>query len=454
MSGRAPEETLAVVGLGYVGTVVAASLAAAGRDIVGVDRRAEVVEALNRGVAPIPEPTLSARLDLAMEQGTFRATEDLAAAAQGSGGALVCVGTPVGPDGALVVDDVLDVCVALARHADPSRPYVIVIRSTVPSGLYREAMRRLEAEVGDAAGTRVLLALNPEFLREGTAVADHEDPELIVYATEHEPAASFIEALHAEQRERLHRTDPPTAEVLKLVNNAWHALKVAFANEVARVAKPSGVDPFAVMRLLVADTKLNTSAAYLRPGLPFGGACLVKDVQSLARQAEALGVDAPLLASVIPSNDAHLEHLIGAVLAHEPTRVAIVGVGFKPGASDVRDSAPVRLVHRLLDLGLHVRVADAGILDATVPPLGLSALVAALGDPRAAASVDVASAVADADVVVVGHPSEADRRALVALYPDRLGPGVPILDAAGELSRKLSDEERARLAPLVVLAAE
>ncbi|MFK7984668.1 MAG: nucleotide sugar dehydrogenase [Sandaracinaceae bacterium] len=444
-----PEETIAVVGLGYVGTVVAASLSAAGQSVIGVDRRADVVDALNHGVAPIPEPLLSERLAAANEADTFRATVDLADAAQRSAGALVCVGTPVGEDGALIVDDVLEVCCALAKEADPSRPYVIVIRSTVPSGLYQKTMARLRDAVGDAAGTRVLLALNPEFLREGTAVADHEDPELIVYATEHDAAAAFIEALHAEQRDRLHRTDPATAEVLKLVNNAWHALKVAFANEVARVAKPSGVDPFAVMRLLVADTKLNTSAAYLRPGLPFGGACLVKDVQSLDRQARALGVEAPLLASVIPSNDAHLEHLVSAVRAYAPKRVAIVGVGFKPGASDVRDSAPVRLVHRLLDLGMQIRVADAGILDATVPPLGLKALEAALGDPRAAAAPDVASAIEDADVVVVGHPSEADRRALVALCP-----ATPILDAAGELSRKLSEEERARLSPLVVLAAE
>jgi len=237
--------------------------------------------------------------------------------------------------------------------------------------------------------------------------------------------------------------------VLKLVNNAWHALKGACANEGARVTRPIGVDPFAVMRLLCEDEKLNTSAAYLRPGLPFGGACLVKDVASLASHAAEHGVDAPLMGSVLESNDAHLAHLARAVLAHRPKQAAIVGVGFKPGASDVRDSAPVRLVHRLLDEGVHVTVADAGILDATVPPLGLEALRAALGDPRAHAAPDVAHAVAGADVIVVGHPCEADRRALV-----ELSPGVPILDAAGELSKELSDAEREVLAPVVVLARQ
>ncbi|HEY8427709.1 MAG TPA: nucleotide sugar dehydrogenase [Sandaracinaceae bacterium] len=432
---------VAVVGLGYVGTVVAASLASAGRRVIGVDRRPEIVDALERGVAPIPEPGLPERIARARMQGTLRCTTDLEEAAAATVGSLICVGTPVGPDGRLIEADVLDACERIAASARPG--HVIVVRSTVPPGLYARAVARVRA-----ASDEIYLALNPEFLREGSAIADHEDPELVVYATEDEPAARFVEALYAHQRERLHRTDPPTAEVLKLVNNAWHALKVAFANEVARVAKPIGVDPFAVMQLLCADTKLNTSAAYLRPGLPFGGACLVKDVASLAATARDAGADAPLIASILPSNDAHLAHLVSVVLAHAPRRVAIVGVGFKPGASDVRDSAPVRLVHALLDRGVHVAVADAGILDATVPPLGVDALRAALGDPRAHAAASVAEAIAGADVVVVGHPGEADRRALVALSPL----SVPLLDAAGELSRRLSDEEREVLAPVVVLA--
>ncbi len=434
-------DAISVIGLGYVGTVVAASLASAGRRVIGVDRRAELVDALSRGVAPIPEPGLSERIARARMQGTLRCTTDLESAARESAASLVCVGTPVGPDGRLVTHDVLEAIERVARSA--VGPHVIVVRSTVPPGLHAEARARVRALRED-----VSLALNPEFLREGSAIADHEEPEIVVYATEDEPAARFLEALYAEHAARLHRTDPATAEVLKLVNNAWHALKVGFANEVARVARPIGVDPFAVMQLLCADTKLNTSAAYLRPGLPFGGACLVKDVASLAGAARAEGVDAPLIGSILASNDAHLAHLASAVMAHAPRRVAIVGVGFKPGASDVRDSAPVRLVHALLDRGVHVAVADAGILDATVPPLGVDALRSALGDPRAHAAASVKEAIRDADVVVVGHPGEADRRALVALSPLT----VPVLDAAGELSRRLSAKEREVLAPVVVLA--
>lgn len=439
MTAAPPSElpTVAVVGLGYVGSVTAASLAARGVPVVGIDRRVSVVDAMARGVAPLGEPLLEERLAEATRRGTLRCTTDPAAVAA-CGASLICVGTPVGEDGELVTDDLFAALDTLSEHAPEG--HVAVVRSTVPAGFHGEARARLRADLP--------LALNPEFLREGSAVADLEEPELVVYATEREDAAAFLERLYAPVADRLKRTDPPTAEVLKLVNNAWHALKVAFANEVARTTLPIGVDPFAVMRLLCADTRLNTSAAYLRPGLPFGGACLVKDVASIQTHARRHAVDAPLLGSILRSNDAHLAYLVSAVLKHAPKTAAIVGVGFKPGAADVRDSAPVRMVHALLDAGVHVTVADGAVLDARVPPLGLDALRAALGDPRAQAAPTVGHAIAGADVIVVGHPCAEDRAALVELAPK-----VPILDAAGELSRKLTDAERAALAPVVVLAS-
>ncbi len=440
------DSAIAVIGLGYVGNVVAASLAADGRDVVGIDRRADVVASMEAGVAPIPEPLLQARIDSARAQGTLRCSTDLASAVAGSRASLVCVGTPLGDDGKLDETDLFGACEQIAAAVPDAQEHVIVIRCTVSPGTHARLSRHLRELLGDAFGQRVTLALNPEFLREGSAVADLENPELVVYATEHEPAARFCEELYRDDASRLSRTDPATAEMLKLVNNAWHALKVGFANEVARVAGPIGVDPFAVMELLCRDTRLNASAAYLRPGLPFGGACLTKDVASLSTHAKRHGVDAPLISSILSSNRAHLEHLVEAVLAHEPKQTAIVGVGFKPGAADVRDSAPVKLVRELLDRGVHVTVADSAVLDARVAPLGLLALSEALGDPRAQAAPSVAHAVAGADVIVVGHPSRADRDALVALEPS-----VPILDAGGELTRTLSDEERERLAPVVLI---
>lgn len=450
-------QSVAVVGLGYVGCVEAAVIAAGGREVVGVDRRAPVVDAIREGRAPIAEPQLEARLASAHARATLRATTNLAEAVASTAGALICVGTPRGPSGELDTSQLLDACEAIARAVAPGQSYVLVIRSTVPPGLFGEARTRIATALAErGVRARVALALNPEFLREGSAVADREAPELVVYATEDDAAAAFVRAiwlpvLRGEREGRLVRTDPASAEMLKLVSNAWHALKVSFANEVARVARPIGVDPFEVMELLCRDGKLNTSAAYLRPGMPFGGACLVKDVAALDAFAQKASVRVPLLSSVLASNRAHLDHLVAAVLARAPKRVAVVGIGFKPGAPDVRDSAPVLLVGALLDAGVEVCVADAAVIDARVPPLGLAALEAALDDPRARAMERLEDAVADADVIVVAHPSEADRRALVALWSAGRAPRGVVLDAGGELSRKLSAPEREVVAPVVVL---
>jgi len=438
--------TITVVGLGYVGCVVAATLAAQGVTTYAVDVKGDVVRALARGIAPIDEPELAARIGAGLAKGALRPTEDLAAAVAASDLSLVCVGTPVGPDGHLVETDVLVACEAIARAA-ASRDHTIVIRSTVPAGLHDHVSQRLRDAVGSAFGDRLTLALNPEFLREGSAVHDVEHPELVVYATRHEAAAARLEALYAEHKDRLVRTEPGNAEVLKLVANVWHALKVSFANEVARIAAPSGVDAFAVMELLCRDKRLNTSAAYLRPGLPFGGACLTKDVSSLAFQARARAVNAPVIASILPSNSAHVEHFVRAVLRSGPRRVAVVGIGFKPGAADVRDSSPVKLVLALCEAGVEVAVADSAVLAARIPPLGILALRAALGDERAHASPSIAEAIQGADVIVAAHPCTEDCLALVASRPR-----VPILDIAGELTRRVDPHARAGIEVIEVLA--
>lgn len=443
MSGQ----SVTVVGLGYVGSVVAASLAAKGVPTYGVDVKREVVEALARGVAPMDEPQLAERIQEGLRRQCLFPTLDLAAAVAASDVSLVCVGTPLGEDGTLVVGDVLDACEAIARAAvKASRSHTVVIRSTVPSGMHERVSKRIRDAVGAAFGDLVTLALNPEFLREGSAVRDVEEPELVVYATLHERAAQRVELVYADQRQFLVRTDPGSAEVLKLVANVWHALKVSFANEVARIAEPANVDPFAVMELLCRDKKLNTSAAYLRPGMPFGGACLTKDVSALAAQGRALGVDMPVVASILESNGAHVDYFVRAVLRHAPKRVAVVGIGFKAGTTDVRDSAPMKLVRALLDADVEVSVVDSAVLAARIPPLGLDALRAALRDERATPSASIADAVQRADLIVAAHPCPADSRALA-----EMAPSVPIIDAAGELARQLDPEARAHLHLVQVL---
>ncbi len=433
--------TVTVVGLGYVGCVVAASLASKGVTTYGVDVKRDVVDALARGIAPMDEPELAERIQAGLSKSCLLPMMDLAAAIAKSDVSLICVGTPLAPDGTLVETDVLDACETIARAAvAASCSHTIVIRSTVPSGMHERVSKRLRAAIGAAFGDLVTLALNPEFLREGTAVRDVEEPELVVYATLHEQAAQRIEVLYDDQRQFLVRTDPGSSEILKLVANVWHALKVSFANEVARIAEPAQVDPFAVMDLLCKDKKLNVSAAYLRPGLPFGGACLTKDVSGLAMQARTLGVEAPMISSILGSNSAHVDYFVRAVMQHQPKRAAVVGIGFKAGTTDVRDSAPMKLVQALLDAGVEVSVVDSAVLAARIPPLGLDALRAALRDERARPSASIADAVQQADVIVAAHPCAADARTLA-----EMAPAVPVIDAAGELTRHLSAEQRARL---------
>lgn len=453
MTGAPAEPRIAVVGLGYVGSVEAGVLSASGRPVIGVDVREAVVAALASGRAPLAEPGLEERLARAHACGTLEATTDLGLAVRRTDVALVCVGTPRGADGELDTSALLGAIESIARAVPDGASYSIVVRSTVPPGLYARAREAVDRILGARSGERaprVGLALNPEFLREGSAVRDREEPQLVVYAADAPHTEAAIRALYREHASKLVACDPASAEVLKLVNNAWHALKVSFANEVARISRPLGVDPFELMQLLCRDGKLNTSAAYLRPGMPFGGACLVKDMASLATYAEHHGVEVPVMQHVLASNDAHLAHLVSAVLARGPSRVAIVGIGFKPGAPDVRDSAPVAMAITLLDRGIAVRVADANVLDARIPPLGIDALRVALGDPRAIACETVDDAVDGAEIVVVGHPAEADRRALVRLAPSLKG---RVLDVSGELSRALSEHERQSLAPVDVLRA-
>jgi len=433
--------TVTVVGLGYVGSVVAASLASKGVVTYAVDVKRPVVDALAKGIAPIDEPELAERLKEGLAKECLFPTMDLEGSIAKSDVSLICVGTPLAADGTLVETDVLDACEAIARAAvTASRSHTIVIRSTVPSGMHERVGKRIRAAIGAAFGHLVTLALNPEFLREGTAMRDVEEPELVVYATLHEKAAERVELLYEDQRQFLVRTDPGSCEILKLVANVWHALKVSFANEVARIAEPAQVDPFAVMDLLCKDKKLNVSAAYLRPGLPFGGACLTKDVSGLAMQARTLGVEAPMISSILGSNAAHVDYFVRAVMQYQPKRAAVIGIGFKAGTTDVRDSASMKLVQALLDAGVEVSVVDSAVLAARIPPLGLDALRAALRDERARPSASIADAVQRADVIVVAHPSPADCRTLAEMAPK-----VPVIDAAGELTKHLSPEARARL---------
>lgn len=375
---------VAVVGLGRVGLVTAAESAAAGAVVVGIDPSPAARRAVAGGRAHFPEPGLSALLARARRRGRLTASADLADAAPASV-VFVCVGTPPRAGGALDVSAVLAVVRALGRLRAPRGGRVIAVRSTLPPG----ATAAVLAPALPRAARRSLV-LVPEFAREGQALADGAAlTRRVAGATDAAAARRALAALGPRPRARAFVVDWTTAELAKAADNAFHALKSAFANELTVVARALGADGDRASEILRADTRLNASAAYLRPGDAFGGPCLGKDLRALTAAARRAGGAPVLLAAVTASNERRLDEF-AARAARGARRAAVLGLSFKAGTGDLRGSTALAVAARLSALGLRVRVHDPRLSATARLPRGVSAA------PTAAA------AVAGADVVVLG----------------------------------------------------
>jgi GDP-mannose 6-dehydrogenase len=353
---------VAVFGLGYVGTVTAACLASGGHRVVGVDVDQGKVDTVNRGESPVVEPGLEPLVASAVASGLLRATTTAEPALDGADVSLICVGTPSAPGGATDLRYVERALEDVRRAMDTVAPpaggrHTVVIRSTVPPGTGDTVVA--PAFAGRVhAGWTVATAMCPEFLREGFGVSDFFDPPYVVLGTGDDGAAAQLEELFACVDAPDHRVSVATAEALKFACNAFHATKVSFANEVARVFHGHGVDTREVMGLFCLDTKLNISPRYLRPGFAFGGSCLPKDLRSLLHLARIEDVDAPLLAGVMQTNDLAVRAVVERVLASEQRQVALMGLSFKSGTDDLRESPNVDLAERLIGKGYDVRIYD------------------------------------------------------------------------------------------------
>jgi GDP-mannose 6-dehydrogenase len=383
---------VAVIGLGRVGLVTAAALAAAGRRVVGVDPDPRARRAAETGRAHFLEPGLSALLKRARRRGTLKASASLADAADAAV-VFVCVGTPPRAGGRLDHSAAVAVCRALALLPAPRGGRVIALRSTLPPGTLRGV---IAPSLPPAA--RAGLVLVPEFAREGSALADAAAaPRLVVGARSAAAARRAARALGL-RRARVFLTDWTTAELSKAADNAFHALKAAFANEIAALGRALDADGARALEILRADARLNASAAYLLPGDAFGGPCLAKDVRALAGAARRAGGAPLLLAGVIASNERRLDEF-AARAARGARRAAVLGLSFKEGTGDLRGSAALNVAARLAALGLRVRVHDAA------PPAGPRL-------PRGVrACATAAEAAAGADVVVLGPGAGAKARA-------------------------------------------
>jgi GDP-mannose 6-dehydrogenase len=350
---------ISVFGLGYVGAVSAACLAADGHTVVGVDTNKVKVDLLNEGHSPVVEAGLGELVAEGVSAGRLRATTDCVEAVGATDLGFICVGTPSRANGSLdlaylrrVVEEIGE---ALRGH---QAPFVVVVRSTVLPGTTREVVR---PTLEQAAGGPVSICVHPEFLREGTAIRDYHEPSKVVIGADDEDARALVTPIVVQPGAPVIQTEVELAEMAKYADNAWHALKVTFANEIGSVAKAQGLDGQRVMEMLCADTKLNLSPVYLRPGFAFGGSCLPKDVRALRYRGRSLDLDLPVLNSILPSNQQQLDRAFQMIAAAGSRQVGVLGLAFKPGTDDLRESPMVEVVERLIGKGYDVRVYDANV---------------------------------------------------------------------------------------------
>ncbi len=354
---------ISVFGIGYVGVVSAACLARDGHSVTAVDVVQDRVDVINAGRSPIVENGLDELISDAVAAGSLTATLDAVSAVMNTDASFVCVGTPSNDDGSVGLDYVRGVCEiigqALAKKGDF---HSVIIRSTiVPGTMETVCIPALEAASGLKAGVDFGVGYYPEFLRESTAIEDYDNPGLIVFGALDKPTFAILNLLNKDMPCATHEVDLRTAEMVKYTSNTWRAVKVTFANEIGNIAKACGLDGQLVMRLLCSDDKVNISSHFMRPGFAFGGSCLPKDVRALRQLAKARDVEAPLMAAVLQANDAQIGRAERMVIETGQKVVGLVGISFKPGTDDLRESPLAELASRLIAQGHDVQVYDPNV---------------------------------------------------------------------------------------------
>ena len=356
-------QTISIFGLGYVGTVTAACLAHKGNRVLGVDLNPTKAAALESGRSPIVEPAVSDLIADCHKACRLHATSDPEKAVLETDLSFLCVGTPSMRNGKLDLGHIGPVCQQIGEALRKKASFhVVVLRSTVLPGTAEDiVVPTLEQASGKKMGRDFGVCVNPEFMREGTAVKDFLEPSITIIGTADPAHSHALHELYSWVPGRIFETTFRSAEMVKYVCNAWHALKVSFANEVGALAKELSVDAEAVFEIFSADNKLNISPSYLKPGFAFGGSCLPKDVRALNYRAKELDLQLPLFASILPSNDAHLDRALEIILAAKKKHVAVLGLSFKAATDDLRESPQVQLVKRLIGEGCHVQIWDDNV---------------------------------------------------------------------------------------------
>lgn len=413
---------VSVFGLGYVGAVTAACLAHKGHEVVGVDINPLKVEMMESGQAPVLEPRLKELIEEGHRSAKLHATTDTHSAVHQSDVSFICVGTPSLRNGCLDLSSVKRSCQDIGEALRSKKDFhLVVIRSTVlPGTALSVVIPALEGASGKRSGIGFAACSNPEFTREGCAVADFLNPAITVLGADD---SSHLEALREVYRDtpgQIFEASLGEAEMVKYVCNVFHALKVTFANEIGSLCTQLNLDVRTVTEIFTADKKLNISKAYLDPGFAFGGSCLPKDIRALAYRAKQLDLDLPLLRAVLPSNKAHLDRAVEAVLETKCRKIGVLGLSFKSGTDDLRESPSVQLIKRLLGEGCDVQVWDRDVSIGRLTGSNRQYIQEEIPHIGARLSTQLEDVITQAEVVVVGTDALDNETLQAAIRADQL----------------------------------
>jgi GDP-mannose 6-dehydrogenase len=428
---------ISVFGLGYVGAVSAACLAKDGHKVVGVDTNSTKVDLINAGRSPIIEGDLAEMIQDSVARGALRATVSAEEGVAASRLSLICVGTPSQANGSLKLDYVTAVCNDIGRALKASQGrHVVVMRSTVLPGTMRDVViPTLERASGLRAGTDFGVCNNPEFLREGSAVHDFYNPPKTVIGETDKQSGNLLLRLYAGLSAPVVRTTVDTAEMVKYVDNTWHALKVGFANEIGNICKALGLDGHEIMDIFCMDTKLNLAPSYLKPGFSFGGSCLPKDVRALTHRARTLDLASPILNAILASNDLQTQRGLELILGSPGKSVGVLGFSFKAGTDDLRESPVVELIERLIGKGYKVSVFDRNVQLARLMGANRDYINQHIPHIAELMKSSLQEVIDASETIVIGNNDPEFRRVL-----DLKRPGQRVIDLVRIVDRRIGDE--------------
>ncbi len=354
---------ISIFGMGYVGTVSAGCLAQNGHQVIGVDPVRTKVELINAGHSPIIEAEIGEIIAETVRSGRLRATENQDEAINQTELSFVCVGTPSQANGNLDLTYIRRVCELIGKALkNKTARHTVVIRSTILPGTMRNiVIPTLEDNSGKKAGADFGVCNNPEFLREGSAVKDFNFPPKTVIGEFDRTSGELLASLYTKLEAPFIRTDLETAEMVKYVDNSWHALKIGFANEIGNLCKSLALDAHAVMKIFCEDKKLNISPAYLMPGFAFGGSCLPKDLRALAYKAKTNDLQLPIMSAILPSNELQVSKGLRLITEKGHRRIGVLGFSFKSGTDDLRESPMIEVIERLIGKGYDLRIFDRNV---------------------------------------------------------------------------------------------